>query len=291
MQHTERLDAGTLERPFDPRPRRTRKPVVGLIIAALIVAGAAGLLVWQQRHAQPSVVAAAPPAAAPTPGIAPQPSVMPPVRHPIEAVAAPAEPAALPALADSDAALRDAVSALITAKAFDQLAQSDHFVRRFVATVDNVPRTTLAADMRPIKPAPGAFTTVGPEGSRQIGLDNADRYAAYVGVLSALDARQAAAVYARHYPLFQQAYQELGYPGGYFNDRLVDAIDNVLATPDVGNGGVALTQPKVLYEYADPALQSLSAGQKALLRMGPDNAAKVKAKLRELRRIIAAQRP
>ena len=95
---------------------------------------------------------------------------------------------------------------------------------------------------------------------------------------------------AKNYPLFQQAYQELGYPGGYFNDRLVDAIDNALATPDVG-GAVALTQPKVLYEYADPALQSLSAGQKALLRMGPDNAAKVKAKLRELRRIIAAQRP
>ena len=51
------------------------------------------------------------------------------------------------------------------------------------------------------------------------------------------------------------------------------------------------TQPKVLYEYADPALESLSAGQKALVRMGPDNEAKVKAKLRELRRMIAAQRP
>jgi len=168
--------------------------------------------------------------------------------------------------------------------------QSDGFVRRFVATVDNMPRTELAADMRPIKPAPGAFATVGPDGNRQIGIDNANRYASYVSVLAALDARAAATVYAKNYPLFQQAYQELGYPGGYFNDRLVDAIDNALATPDVG-GAVALTQPKVLYEYADPSLQSLSAGQKALLRMGPDNAAKVKAKLRELRRIIAAQRP
>ena len=290
MQPSERLDADPLERPYDPRRRTSRRPVVGVAIAAVVVAAAVGLYAWQQRHAAPPVVVQSPPAPPAAPGIAPQPNVAPSVRHPIEAVAPRAEPAALPSLADSDATMREAISGLITAKAFEALVQSDGFVRRFVATVDNMPRTELAADMRPIKPAPGAFATVGPEGGRQIGIDNANRYAAYVSVLAALDARAAAAVYAKNYPLFQQAYQELGYPGGYFNDRLVDAIDNALATPDVG-GAVALTQPKVLYEYADPALQSLSAGQKALLRMGPDNAAKVKAKLRELRRIIAAQRP
>lgn len=290
MQQTERLDADPLERPYDPRGRRSPRPMVGVVIAGLVVVAAVGLYAWQQRPAPPPVVVQAPPAPPAAPGIAPQPNVAPPVRHPIEAVAPRAEPATLPSLADSDATMREAISGLITAKAFEALVQSDGFVRRFVATVDNMPRTELAADMRPVKPAPGAFSTVGPDGSRQIGIDNANRYAAYVSVLAALDARAAAAVYAKNYPLFQQAYQELGYPGGYFNDRLVDAIDNALATPDVG-GAVALTQPKVLYEYADPALQSLSAGQKALLRMGPDNAAKVKAKLRELRRIIAAQRP
>ena len=289
MQQTERLDDGPLDRPFDPRARRPRRPLLGLAIAVLVVAGAAGLVVWQQRQAAVPTVATVPAAPPSAPAIAPQPNVTPAVRHPIEAVTPPG-PTPLPSLADSDASMREAIAGLITAKAFEQLVQSDHFVRRFVATVDNLPRTTLSADMRPVKPAPGAFTTIGPDGSRQIGLDNASRYAAYVGVLAALDARQAAAVYVRHYPLFQQAYQELGYPGGYFNDRLVDAIDNALATPDVG-GAVALTQPKVLYEYADPTLQSLSAGQKAHVRMGPENAAKVKAKLRELRRLIAAQRP
>ena len=290
MEQGDRLDTGPLERPYDPRARRTRRPLVGLVAAALVVAVAAGLVVWQQRRAAPPVVAVAPSPPATAPGIAPQPNVAPAVRHPIEAVAPPPAPATLPSLADSDTALREALAGLITEKAFEQLVQSDRFVRRFVATVATLPRTADAADMRPVTPAPGTFATVGPEGSRQIGLDNANRYAAYVGVLAALDAKRAAAVYARHYPLFQQAYQELGYPGGYFNDRLVDAIDNVLATPDVA-GGITLTQPKVLYEYADPALQSLSAGQKALLRMGPEHAAKVKAKLRELRRIIAAQHP
>jgi hypothetical protein len=39
----------------------------------------------------------------------------------------------------------------------------------------------------------------------------------------------------------------------------------------------------VQYEYADPKLEALTAGQKVLVRMGPDNARAVKTKLRELR--------
>ncbi|MGH6612302.1 MAG: DUF3014 domain-containing protein, partial [Burkholderiaceae bacterium] len=77
-------------------------------------------------------------------------------------------------------------------------------------------------------------------------------------------------------------YQELGYPNGYFNDRLVQVIDHLLATPDV-KAPVALVQPKVLYRYADPQIEALSSGQKAMIRIGPDNAAILKAKLREIR--------
>jgi hypothetical protein len=46
----------------------------------------------------------------------------------------------------------------------------------------------------------------------------------------------------------------------------------------------------VFYEFADPALEAESAGRKLLLRMGPGNAARVKAKLREIRGRIAAKR-
>jgi hypothetical protein len=100
----------------------------------------------------------------------------------------------------------------------------------------------------------------------------------------------------RLYPLFQQSYQELGYPRGYFNDRLVEVIDQLLATPEpVGPLAVHLTEvkgpitsdrPWVRYEFADPALQALPAGSKMLLRMGPDNARRLKAKLAELRAAI-----
>ena len=107
----------------------------------------------------------------------------------------------------------------------------------------------------------------------------------YVRAFEAVDTGKLVAVYVRFYPLFQQAYAELGYPSRYFNDRVFEVIDHLLAAPDA-KGSIALTQPKVLYEYADPALQDLSAGQKILVRIGSDNEARVKAKLRDIRRVL-----
>jgi hypothetical protein len=111
-----------------------------------------------------------------------------------------------------------------------------------------------------------------------------------VALVQAADAKQVTAVYLHYYPLFQQAYEDLGYPDDYFNDRMVDVIDHLLATP-TPTGPIKLTQPKVFYEYADPVLEALSAGQKLLLRMGPANATQIKAKLKELRAEIASQKP
>ena len=292
MEDIERLDM-TDERPVDPRAREREgaRWLGALLVAALVIGAIVAWYVWMRRSEPPPP--APPVAAAPAaPAVAPQPNLAPPVRHPVEAIAPPAaEPAQpLPALAESDPALTDALSALLPGGAFQSLFYPDRVIRRFVATVDNLPRQTLAADLRPVRPAPGAFAVIGPPDSRQIGLDNGSRYDAYVRALSSVDSKHLVAVYVHYYPLLQQAYRELGYPNGYFNDRMVDVIDNLLAAPTV-DGPIALTQPKVLYEYADPSLESLSSGQKVMVRLGPQNEAKVKAKLREIRRLLAAQKP
>jgi hypothetical protein len=97
--------------------------------------------------------------------------------------------------------------------------------------------------------------------------------------------------YVEMYPLFQQAYAELGYPNRNFNDRLVEAIDDLLAAPEL-SAPAELEQPKVLYQFADPELEQRSAGQKVMMRMGADNARRVKAKLREIRReLVSPRRP
>ena len=105
-------------------------------------------------------------------------------------------------------------------------------------------------------------------------------------MLEAIEPHALVQAYVRTYPLFQRAYEELGFPGKYFNDRLREAIDDLLATPELATPP-ELMQPRVLYEFADPDLETRSAGQKMLLRMGPENAARMKAKLGEIRRELA----
>jgi hypothetical protein len=175
---------------------------------------------------------------------------------------------------------------LFGATAVEQWLIPNDIVRRFVVTVDNLPRKKYAERQKPIKAVPSRFVTDGAEDARVIGADNAARYAPLVQIVQALDMQTVAAEYFRLYPLFQASYKDLGYPDGYFNDRLVATIDDLLAAPEI-TGPIKLTQPNVMYEYADPKLESLSAGQKAMIRMGAANAAAIKVKLRELRTAVA----
>jgi hypothetical protein len=143
--------------------------------------------------------------------------------------------------------------------------------------------------MRPTRNLPGSFAVKGDEQSATIDPANYQRYAPYVHLLQSLNTEQFTTAYFHYYPLFQQAYEGLGYPNGYFNDRLVAAIDDALAAPDV-RGPVALVRPNVMYQYADPKIESLSSGQRLMVRLGPDNEAAVKAKLLELRAAVASHK-
>ena len=230
--------------------------------ALLLLAAGAGYYFWQQREAEPPAAPPRPPAQAAEPGI----------RFPVDSGAVdPEKP--LPALDESDALMRELATGLMDGKVFDALVHPTQLIRRIVATVDNLPRKAAPVRMMPLKPVAGRYT---PDAA------NASRYAPYVRVLESLDARTLVQGYARSYPLFQRAYEELGFPGRYFNDRLVETIDDLIAAPELA-APPKLVQPKVFYEYADPDLEGRSAGQKIMMRMGGENAVKVKAKLREIR--------
>jgi len=212
----------------------------------------------------------------------------PEIRYPVETAVAEIP---LPALNKSDAALRNALNELVPDKSLAALLQTDEFVRHVAATVDNIPRQKIAQRLLPVKPMPGTFAVTGSGESLAIAPSNSARYTPFMRLVARIDSEKAVAIYLRFYPLFQQAYKELGYPRNYFNDRAIEAIDHLLATPDV-KGPIRLARPKVLYEYAAPELESRSAGQKILMRMGAANAAKAKAKLREIRaELLKRQRP
>ena len=167
------------------------------------------------------------------------------------------------------------------------LAESG-MIERVVATVDNLPRSHVAERIRPVGRIAEAFVVDNQGGDDEFIISpvNYDRYDSLVKqLLAGADLEEAAEVYRRFYPLLQSAYVDLGYPEGYFNDRLVEVIDDLLATPDIEDP-VRLVRPHVLYEFADPELEALSSGQKLLLRMGSEHRSHVKERLREFRNIV-----
>ncbi len=265
---------------------KTRNWVIaGLIILLAAVAGYF-LLGSEEKPVPPvAITEAPPPAPTPAPPPVPQPAAPepPPILHPIE-TAPSAEP--LPELGSSDAPFRKALGEVIGKKGL-LLVLSEELIHHIVVTVDNLPRKYLPAGVVPLKRAEGAFVVDGKGETLAIGARNSRRYAAYTAVAKAIDSAKLVDLYRRFYPLFQRAYQEIGFPKANFNDRLVVAIDDLLAAPDL-EPPIRLAQPKILYEYADPDLEGRSAGQKIMMRIGRDNAAALKAKLGEIRRLIAS---
>jgi hypothetical protein len=199
-------------------------------------------------------------------------------RHPIEAI--PEQAASTAEGERSRAARVDGARPGLGRGA--EVLQPESIVRNVVATIDNLPREEYAQRLNPMQPIEGAFRVAGKDSTLAIATGNDARYAAFVKMVEGVDTGAAVEAYRNLYPLFQQAYVELGYPNGYFNDRLVEVIDHLLATPEVA-GPIPLVSPRVLYEYANPELEQLSAGRKAILRTGPDNARRLKAKMRDLR--------
>lgn len=255
----------------------------------VVVLAALGGLAYYAYRAQGPSAPAPETSSLPAPPPADPAAELPPENR-IENPVPPVEPAdagaSLPQLDASDAPLQRELQSLLGDAPLESLLIPKELVRRFVVTVDNLPRDSLPQRAR-VFALTGGLPVVEPQGDRLL-LDpdrNGARYRQLVQALQNLDAATLASLYFRYYPLCQQAYEELGFRGRYFNDRLIQVIDHLLATPRVV-GPIEVARPKVLYVYADPQLEALSVGQKALIRMGPQ-AEPVKHKLRELRQQIA----
>jgi hypothetical protein len=197
-------------------------------------------------------------------------------------------PEPLPPLIESDEPLREALAEIADERQLWELFIPEFLIRHFVVTIDNMTAPKLPQQFSFAEPPAGQFA-VREANDETYHMDprNFDRYRRYVEFAESVEIGRAVALYVRFYPLFQRAYEELGYPHGYFNDRLVEVIDHLLQTPDVKEP-IELVRPKVYYEFADARLEALSAGQKLVLRTGPDNSARIKSVLRDLRAELTA---
>ena len=252
-----------------------------------LVLGAAALgsgLYYLNRSGQPKVPPSAPAV------VTTAPAEAAPEHYPVPSAPAesdgPTEP--LPELDASDAYALQALLALAGAQGLEDLIYPEHLIQRLVASVDALTRPKVGEPSMVLKPVPGPFTVAGPDAGRVLDPANYRRYARYAEIAERIDAKAVVALYVRLYPLFQQSYRQLGYGDAQFNDRLVQVIDHLLQAP-IAPQPVPLAQESAFYTFADPELEARSAGHKALMRMGPENADRIKAKLRQIRAELVAQ--
>ena len=223
----------------------------------------------------------------------PEPEPADPLQpEPGEAVPEPepaAEPEPLPSLIDSDPAALTVLRGLIGVEAVARWIRPEWIISRTVVVVHSLDGAAPPVEVRPLTllrraPQTGSGSADGPYWTEA----TAQRYADLVEALETVPPATAAAQYRRHYPLFQEAWEELGEPEPWFNDRLIDIIDHLLAAPEVALP-IELVPWENRLKFADDELEAQSWGRKLLIRLGPDQAADVKGWLRALRRDLTGQ--
>ena len=257
------------------------KWLIALLLAA--AAAAAAWFFWDGKEQPPTIPV--PVQQVPVEDTGPAEPLHP--VEPLEVTPGERELVELPPLAESDSYFALALIDLFGPD-LEPLLADEALIDKTVATVDNLTRGRVAEKIRPLGRLPGNFvvTAAGENGPFYLSPENYARYDSLVNMATGVDLDELVATYRRFYPLLQEGFAQLGYPDGYFNDRVVAVIDHLLATPQPEEP-VRLVQPHVLFEFADPELEALSGGQKLLIRMGPDHISRVKGVLSDVRARIA----
>lgn len=234
-----------------------------------------------QTRLQPAPEPPAPAAAEPVIEVAPVEVELPEPEIEVALEDAPGEVIQLPSLNNSDVFVFEGLGAFQNGAALIRLLATEQLVRSFVILVDNLSRGEFPQTGLPYRPL-GQEMPVSNIDDNLFVMDESafSRFDQLIDTFVGVDTDQAMSLYRLLSPLFQQAYAEIGNRNINFDDTLRTAINNVLRTSNV-EGPFQLVKPSVMFLYADASIENLQDVHKQLIRLGPENTAKLKAKLRE----------
>lgn len=189
----------------------------------------------------------------------------------------------------SDTAIASALVAISKSELITDLLVSDALLQRFVVTVTNLASDEMAPNHRLVKPPEQSFRVYQQANRYWIDPASYKRYTPYINVLEQMDNEQLLDLFNRYKPELKEVYEEISSSRQAFETTLINAINTLLNTPEVPMP-VEVYTDSVAFKYKDEQLEELSAPQKQLLRTGPDNMRRIKAKLRELKTLIENQK-
>lgn len=191
----------------------------------------------------------------------------------------------LPSLSESDSYVHNKTVVMADGMKIEPLLVEENLVRHFVVFIDNLAQGELARKVSPLKAPNRSFTVSDITNKTYLNPDSYHRYDLYADFITHLDEQQLAATYKDLTPLLAEAFEELGYSKISFNERMLEAVDVMLAAPIIEQP-IELDGISVNYQFVDPQLEALPNAQKLLVRMGPENTKKVKAALRKLKKYL-----
>lgn len=282
QSHEERLSSSEGQR----APSR-RGAVAAVVIIAIIGIGA-GIYFSTQNSAPPvvdepapAVVRAAEPM--PAPEMPPAPDIPSPAPTPAPEPlpeATPAEPEV--AVRNTDQELRNLLATASAPTVLTQALEANDLVQRSAGMIDGFSRGLMPLKALPLAPPKKAFSTVKVDDLAYIDPTSYARYDSYAQAIASLNVDLLVSTFHRYRALLEQAYAGFGYSTEDMDNALIRSLDYVLATPEPSEP-LALKRKEAIFQYADPEFEQLTALQKQLLRMGPENMAKIKQQTRALR--------
>jgi len=167
----------------------------------------------------------------------------------------------------------------------NRMLVNEGLIQRFVVSVTNLANDEMAPNHQLLTPPEQNFRVYSQAGKQWIDAASYKRYTPYVDMLESFDNDALLNIYGIYKGDIQAKFSEIGNPDEDFNQVLLEAIDQLLDTPEVPVP-VEVYSDSVAYKYADERLENLNEPQKQLLRTGPDNMRRIKAKLRELKILV-----
>jgi hypothetical protein len=204
------------------------------------------------------------------------PETIAPSDPPIEPIENP-----LPMLEESDDPVRDALGAIPMGTIGQQYLIPSNIIERsssliYLTSKGDVPYKLLPV-ARPAKPF-----SISDDGTQVVAdASGFARYDLLAQWLESLDLSAILLSVQPFLPLFREAWSYYGEPPEDFDFAVVIALNLIASTPSVDTTEARLIKKEAVWIYEDPSIEGLAPIQKQVLRMGPENAAVVKAKADE----------
>lgn len=266
----------------------TKSLVPHFIIAVVLIVILAAFFLWPEDTIE------VPAPEVPAQITEPEPEPMPePIEEPEELEPEPVEPEPLPEpepepVDTSDGAVKTELLNLSENENLGRLMVNDALLQRFVIMTNNLADQNLAVNHQVLTPPEQPFRTFEQADKEFIDPASYKRYTPYVDALDSMKPEAVQQLYLQYKPTIDKIFAEISGPSESFDEKLINAIDLLLDTPEVPVP-IEVYTDSVMFKFKDERLESLAAPQKQLLRTGPENMRRIKAKLREIREALTEE--